>query len=659
MAFPVWLDNLIAYSLQIAILAAAGTLLAYVFRLRVPRISLVYWQALLIACLLLPALQSWRHAVIVPVDAVSGTVSYVASDAFLPSAPSASVSSHPKFGLPSIPESIVLVFVAGFIGRLIWLAIGLFRLRLFLRRSNFVPAKDAGVHGISSQIGARARFFVSDHINSPATFGFLNPAVILPRSFTQLSDACREAVLCHELLHVRRRDWAVILGEEIVRSIFWFHPAVWWLLAKIHLSREQWIDYEVVRLTGNKQPYLESLLEIAEACGRPKAIPAPLFLRERHLVQRVALLLKEASMNRWRLAFSLAIILLLLAGTVRLASAWFPLTGESVISGEQSANQNYALQKPESIKPEIGAQTAAPAKKQVPVTPDPAARKTPKSTFLPVAGAPVLSPVPATNQDNAQPVREPIRVGGGVQESKLLKKVEPIYPELAKRARVQGKVVLMVTVDEQGYVSDARVMEGHPLLNDAAVSAVKKWRYSPTLLNGAPVPVIATVTIVFNLAEAPSTLSFVPPTYVPPPQENPYEYGLPGTVPQFMNIVHQDPLFGAVLIVVSPMVGVSPSERFFPPQFAFDIERLHDLMKAAGWESVQQPTGGFTTGAGSVYSFVLNEAGEISKVQYVKGIQIPGMEDSLARTRIVALGRRGADFIPVSCTIQFLRVPGK
>jgi protein TonB len=95
--------------------------------------------------------------------------------------------------------------------------------------------------------------------------------------------------------------------------------------------------------------------------------------------------------------------------------------------------------------------------------------------------------------------REPIRVGGNVQESKLIKKVEPVYPELAKRARVSGVVILQVTVDEEGNVSELRVLRGHPLLDDEAVRAVKHWKYSPTLLNGEPVPVIATVTVIFNL----------------------------------------------------------------------------------------------------------------------------------------------------------------
>ena len=108
--------------------------------------------------------------------------------------------------------------------------------------------------------------------------------------------------------------------------------------------------------------------------------------------------------------------------------------------------------------------------------------------------APVAPPPPP------KPVkREPIRVGGNVQESKLIRRVDPVYPELAKRARVEGRVILIVTVDEEGRVADIKLSQGHPLLNEAAISAVKQWRYSPTLLNGEPVPVTATVTVFFNL----------------------------------------------------------------------------------------------------------------------------------------------------------------
>jgi protein TonB len=100
----------------------------------------------------------------------------------------------------------------------------------------------------------------------------------------------------------------------------------------------------------------------------------------------------------------------------------------------------------------------------------------------------------------AQVSQEPIRVGGNVQESKLIKKVEPIYPELAKRARVEQIVMLETTINEEGLVSNVRVIKGHPLLDQAAVEAVKQWVYQPTYLNGRPMPVIATVTLPFSLS---------------------------------------------------------------------------------------------------------------------------------------------------------------
>ncbi len=96
-------------------------------------------------------------------------------------------------------------------------------------------------------------------------------------------------------------------------------------------------------------------------------------------------------------------------------------------------------------------------------------------------------------------VKDPVRRGGDVQESKLIRKVEPTYPWLAIQARVTGVVVLDVRVDEEGNVESIRVLKGHPLLNEAVVNAVRQWKYSPTILNGEPVPVIATVTVNFIL----------------------------------------------------------------------------------------------------------------------------------------------------------------
>lgn len=98
-----------------------------------------------------------------------------------------------------------------------------------------------------------------------------------------------------------------------------------------------------------------------------------------------------------------------------------------------------------------------------------------------------------------QPVQQ-IRVGGSVQQANLIRKTTPIYPPLAKAARVQGAVILEATLSKQGTVMNLRVLSGHPLLVQAAMDAVKQWRYRPTLLNGAPVEVITTITVNFALA---------------------------------------------------------------------------------------------------------------------------------------------------------------
>jgi len=101
---------------------------------------------------------------------------------------------------------------------------------------------------------------------------------------------------------------------------------------------------------------------------------------------------------------------------------------------------------------------------------------------------------------DAPPPPQAVRVGGQIKEPKKLKHVNPAYPDIAKQARVQGVVILECTISPQGKVTDVKVLRGIPLLDAAAIEAVKQWVYSPTLLNGVPVPVIMTVTVNFRLS---------------------------------------------------------------------------------------------------------------------------------------------------------------
>jgi len=80
-----------------------------------------------------------------------------------------------------------------------------------------------------------------------------------------------------------------------------------------------------------------------------------------------------------------------------------------------------------------------------------------------------------------------------------LKNLNPVYPDIAKQARVQGIVILECVIGPRGDVTKVRVLRGIPLLDQAAITAVKQWVYTPTLMNGVPVPVVMTVTVNFRL----------------------------------------------------------------------------------------------------------------------------------------------------------------
>jgi protein TonB len=93
----------------------------------------------------------------------------------------------------------------------------------------------------------------------------------------------------------------------------------------------------------------------------------------------------------------------------------------------------------------------------------------------------------------------PVRVGGAIRPPQRLREVNPVYSTIAQVARVQGIVIIEATIGEDGQVTNARILRSVPLLDQAAIDAVRQWQYSPTLLNGVPVPVIMTVTVNFTL----------------------------------------------------------------------------------------------------------------------------------------------------------------
>ena len=108
-------------------------------------------------------------------------------------------------------------------------------------------------------------------------------------------------------------------------------------------------------------------------------------------------------------------------------------------------------------------------------------------------------PIPATRTDSPVKPSAPIRVGGDVQAARIIQQPIPVYPPLARNARISGQVKLEGIIGKDGRIQRLRVLSGHPLLMQAALDAVRQWIYKPTLLNGEPVEVIAPIEVNFTL----------------------------------------------------------------------------------------------------------------------------------------------------------------
>ena len=306
-----WLRNLLAYILQTSLIVSAGTALLYALRLRPAKPRLLCWQGLLALCLFLPAIEPWR-----PVFA-DGSIQIVMRTI------GAEEAGSPRPGLhPTLSGAILGILLAGAVLRLLLLGAGFWKLRRYRRNSDFQPGAFAD---LQQRMNVHADFRITEEISAPVTFGLRRPVVLFPPGWQ-----AHDAIACHELLHVRRLDWAFTVVEEFVRCLLWFHPAIWWTLAQIQLTREEAVDYEAVEIMNSREQYLEALLAMAAAKADLDLAPASSFLRKGHLRKRVASLLKEVSMSRSRLIYSLAAFVPAVALAGWLSVRAFPLQAGEV-----------------------------------------------------------------------------------------------------------------------------------------------------------------------------------------------------------------------------------------------------------------------------------------------------------------------------------------
>jgi len=184
----------------------------------------------------------------------------------------------------------------------------------------------------------------------------------------------------------------------------------------------------------------------------------------------------------------------------------FPEMTKSALADQRQKQKIFVVQQPKFKPPEVEKkiEILKPRVVRVPI-PDPTPdepepiRELQTDDQLPdvipddaIFGVPDAPPAPVDEG--------PIRVGGQIKEPRKIKEVKPVYPEIARKARIEGVVILEITVNKQGKVRDVKVLRGLAMgLTEAAVEAVKQWEYEPSTLNNRPVEVLVTVTVRFNL----------------------------------------------------------------------------------------------------------------------------------------------------------------
>jgi TonB family protein len=619
----VTLANLAVWMVQTALIAGAGLTTLWLVRLEAPAVRYLMLRALLAICLTLPLVQP---RVAVQPDVQKSTSTGIAI-AVVPGQARAATTTTPAQWLMSWPSVIAAVILLGACARSMWIAVGIAKLRR-LRRAGALAEASADHEDLQGVIAARATIRYVCELAQPVTFGFRAPVILLPTAVRDQPPAIQRAVLAHELWHVRRRDWLWTLGEEGLRAVLWFHPAVWSLLSRIQSAREEVVDELTVLTTGSRRTYVNALLAFADSSP---SMAAPAFARRKHLVRRLVLISKEAVMSGRRVAASSAAL-----GAVVLFTSWysvqaFPMRGEeqlpadaaSVVPGPlerqakpitpenpiprrtynvpaadpagleeigaggtvtmritldntghvaetravrvvyrqkdsltvnipdptrenldrlaqgtykgSSSDKSISMQKAaENVETMIGSATQAvrqwqyappadgPIAFTVPIhfgapppppppppppgvtahglsTPPPPPPPPPATSPRPGRMAPPPPPPPPPDWASQDANDPPMRVGGTIKPPVKLKNVNPAYPPEAQDAKVQGVVIIEARIERDGTVSRARVLRSIPMLDDAAVEAVKQWEFTPTLLNGAPVPVMMTVTVNFTL----------------------------------------------------------------------------------------------------------------------------------------------------------------
>lgn len=366
------------------------------------------------------------------------------------------------------------------------------------------------------------------------TWGLWRPRIVVPVDAVTWSDERVWAVLAHELAHVQRFDWPVQIVAEGLCAALWFNPLAWIVARRLREEGERACD-DVVLGTGLvDRDYATHLFDIARAARGPVLSAAMPMARPSSLEGRIAAMLNPTVDRRVpSLVFRvMAVALLLLTASVAAVRVTAQQAGPAPLQGTVYDSSGAVLPGVEmALVNEQGVKWSTPtdgggrfefapvgAGKYVLEAAVPGFRTFKQDLVLErekdwkkaitLQLGELQETIQVTARRPAQLAPPPassgvVRVGGNIKQPTKVFNVAPIYPASMQAAGLEGVVKLDVLIATDGTVASVRVASAqvHPAFAAAAATAVKQWKFTPTLLNGQPVEVEMTASIAFNLSD--------------------------------------------------------------------------------------------------------------------------------------------------------------
>lgn len=263
---------------------------------------------------------------------------------------------------------IVAVWLLGFVFFLLRFAGGLWQVRRLSRRG--IIAIDVHWEEKMADLGARlgmtrpVRLLESALVHAPLTIGWLKPLVLLPVGLVnRLSPAEVEAILAHELAHIARRDWLFNLVQAFIETLFYYHPAVWWISQVVCHERENCCDDDALAATGNRLAFAKALVQVQEMANIKPALALGIqgAARRPLLLERIRRILNQPQhksqimekITATLILFALLTLVGIRANNAPSLSAAFAQIGElptAIFGADDDAVANDSLPKPKSVR---------------------------------------------------------------------------------------------------------------------------------------------------------------------------------------------------------------------------------------------------------------------------------------------------------------------